>query len=159
LAVPAPTIVKVLPETVATAVLSLLYDTGKPDEAVAVSVIGESPKVAGAKALKVIVCASWPTVNPWLTLTAGEKLPLPACEAVMLAVPAPTIVKVLPETVATAVLSLLYDTGKPDEAVAVSVIGESPKVAGAKALNVIVCASFPTVNDWLTGVAAKKLVL
>jgi hypothetical protein len=107
LAVPAPTIVKVLPETVATAVLSLLYDTVRPELAVAVSVIGVPPKVAGAKGANVIDCGAALTVNGWLTLVAAAKLVLPACDAVMLAVPPPTIVSIEPETVATAVLSLL----------------------------------------------------
>jgi hypothetical protein len=73
-------------------------------------------------------------------------LVLPACDAVMITGPPPTIVNTLPEIVAMPVWSLLYDTGRPELAVAVSVIGAPPKVAAAKGAKVIVCASCPTVN-------------
>ena len=44
---------------------------------------------------------------------------LPACDAVMLQVPAPTIATVEPDTVQTPVLFDANDTSRPDDAVAV----------------------------------------
>ena len=49
----------------------------------------------------------------------------PGCEAVITVVPVPVIVKILPETVATPVSELLYETGSPELAVAVSANGTS----------------------------------
>jgi hypothetical protein len=46
------------------------------------------------------------TVNTCVTGIAGAKRELPPCDAVICVVPAPTIVNVLPEIVATAVLAL-----------------------------------------------------
>jgi hypothetical protein len=53
----------------------------------------------------------------------------------MLVVPAPTMVNVLPETVATEVLELVYETGKLELAVAVSAKEASPTSLSAKAAN------------------------
>ena len=47
------------------------------------------------------------------------KLPLPACDAVMVVDPTPTIVIVDPETVATDVFELVYVTANPELADAV----------------------------------------
>ena len=67
---------------------------------------------------------------------------LPACEAVMFAVPVPTIVTVLPETVATAALSLAKATARPDDALAVSANAGSLKLFAGSGSKEIVCASF-----------------
>ena len=41
------------------------------------------------------------TTKVWLTLVAAFQFPLPACEAVIVVVPAPTTLRVLPLIVAT----------------------------------------------------------
>ena len=60
--------------------------------------------------------------------------------------PAPTIVTVLPLTVATAVFELTYETPRLEEAVAPRLKVASPYVFPANAPNVIVCAAFATTN-------------
>jgi hypothetical protein len=65
------------------------------------------------------------------------------------------MVIVLLETVATEERLDVYDIGNPEDDVAVSVIGASPKVAVASAVNVIVCVALFTVKLTSTGVAAR----
>ena len=72
---------------------------------------------------------------------------LPAWLAVIEAIPAPTMVTVLPETVATAVLLLVYVGASPDDEVADNVKGASPKVLLGKAVKVMVCDALFTVKD------------
>ncbi|MNX46246.1 hypothetical protein D3C86_767840 [compost metagenome] len=63
---------------------------------------------------------------------------LPDCEAVILAVPTPTMVTILPETVATDGLELVKITGFPEAPpVALSVNAASPNVLSGKAAKVI----------------------
>ncbi len=73
-------------------------------------------------------------------------------------VPAPTIVTVLPLTVATDVLLLAKLTVKLEEAVADRGNGASPKVFAASAANVMVWLAC-TVRVCGTLVAAAKFVL
>ncbi len=77
---------------------------------------------------------SWRTTG-----VAGRKLALPAWEAVMLAVPAPTIVTVLPLTVATEALSLAKLTGSPEVADALRAKGASEASLAASGAKLIVC--------------------
>ena len=74
--------------------------------AVAVNENAGSPKVLVGMGLKLIV---WDclTVSNWVTGAAALRFAFPGCAAVIVAVPAPTIVKMLPETEATAVLLLV----------------------------------------------------
>ena len=65
------------------------------------------------------------------------------------------MVIVLLETVATEERLDVYDIGNPEDDVAVSVIGASPKVAVASAVNVIVCVALFMVKLTSTGVAAR----
>ncbi|NDA10715.1 MAG: hypothetical protein EBZ07_07725, partial [Verrucomicrobia bacterium] len=62
----------------------------------------------------------------------------PAWLAVIVVVPLPTIVTVLPATVATPVLELVYETVSPELEVAESANGASPTSLLGKAPNVIV---------------------
>jgi hypothetical protein len=64
---------------------------------------------------------------------------LPPWLAVMVVFPTPTIVTVLPMTVATLVLELVYETVKPEVAVAFKANGAAPYVTAEIAGNVIVC--------------------
>jgi hypothetical protein len=81
-------------------------------------------------------------------------LELPAWLAVMVVLPAPTMVTVLPLTVATLALELVYETGKPELAVALKVRGVAPYVTAEIAGNVIVCEALLTVSVCVTLVAA-----
>ena len=74
-------------------------------------------------------------------------------------VPTVTKVTVAPDTVQTGVVVDVNATARADEAVAVTVNGATPKFLPASAANVMVCAPFAIANDWLTCVAAVKLVL
>ena len=75
-------------------------------------------------------------------------MPFPDWLAVMVVVPAPTIVTVDPDTVATAVLLLEYETVRPLDAVAVRLNGALPKTLPDRlSLKVIVWAvSDPVVK-------------
>lgn len=78
------------------------------------------------------------------TLGAGLKLPLPACDAVIVQLPVVVIVTVLPDTV-----QLPFDeklTGRPDEAVALTVNGGSLAILSASGPNAIVWLAFATVR-------------
>lgn len=79
---------------------------------------------------------------------------VPPCDAVIVAVPTPTIVTVLPEMVATAELLLLKVIGKFDEAVADNANGASPKTFAGSELNTIVWSAGVTVRVCPTLVAA-----
>ena len=67
---------------------------------------------------------------------------MPAWLAVIVVVPTPTIVTVLPLTVATAVFALAYVTLRPDDAVAPSVNAAAPYVFATRVAKVMV---------WLAG--------
>ncbi len=72
---------------------------------------------------------------------------MPAWLAVIEAIPAPTMVTVLPETVATAVLLLEYVGASPEDEVADKVKGASPKTLLDKAAKVMVWDALFTVKD------------
>ena len=67
-----------VPETVHTEVVNDENDTGKPDDAVALTVTGDCASVASAIGGKVIVCEFLETVKLRCTGAAGSKLALPA---------------------------------------------------------------------------------
>src|ERR1041385_1097658 len=69
----------------------------------------------------------------------------------MVQVPAPTMVTVVPETVQSAVMSDVNDTGSPEDAVALTVNGASPKVLPPSDPKLMVCAvpAMVMANDWL----------
>ena len=68
---PAPTSVTTEPDTVQTVSVVEAKDTDSPEEAVALSAIGVSPKVALLRGPKVIVCDPTVTVKLWLTEAAA----------------------------------------------------------------------------------------
>lgn len=84
------------------------------------------------------------TTKSLTTLVAALKLLSPAWEAVMVVVPAPTIVTVLPEIEATLVFELEYVTDKPEEAVPLKVNDASPKVLDGRALKLMVWFALAT---------------
>jgi hypothetical protein len=67
--------------------LTILYVTGSPDEAVAFSVKGASPKVLFGMAGKVIVCGSLFTITVRLTTELRTGEPLSVAVRVMVWVP------------------------------------------------------------------------
>ena len=72
----------------------------------------------------------------------------------MVVVPCPTMVTVLPITVATERFELVYVTVNPEEAVAFKEKGGSLTFFATNEPNVMVCVALFTVSDWLTAVAA-----
>jgi hypothetical protein len=89
---------------------------------------------------------------------AAAQMPLPACEAWMVHVPAVTNVAVVPLTAQTLVVCEAKLTAKPEVAVADSASGV-PTVWVTGVLKVIVCASAVTVKVCETGVAAANVLL
>ncbi len=96
-------IVTVLPEMLQLPFGTTTKETGKPELAVALTVI-EVPTRCDAIALKVIVCDCWAAATLKLCVTdwAAAYTVFPACEAVMVQVPAAIKDAVLPDTVQTA---------------------------------------------------------
>ena len=78
---------------------------------------------------------------------------MPACVALMLQWPAATSVTVLPETVQMVGVVEAKLTGRPDEAVAVTVNGGVLRGTFGKGAKLIVCTSLVMVKAWVTGVA------
>ena len=74
-------------------------------------------------------------------------------------VPGVNNVTELPDTVQTGVVVDENDTGRPDDAVALTDTGDCDNVALAGAVNVIVCAFFDTVKLCCTGAAGSKSTL
>ena len=103
--VPAAKIVTVLPLTVATVVLELANVIGKPDAPpVALRVNAALPINFAGNGRNVTVWLALLTVSVCETSGAALNVASPAWLAVMVEVPAPTMVTVPPETVATAAL-------------------------------------------------------
>ena len=78
---------------------------------------------------------------------------LPACEAVMVQLPAPTSVSVLPLTVQTEEVVEANCTVRPEVAVAESAPGVLPIVWLPGNVNVMLCAACATAKVCATGVA------
>lgn len=92
------------------------------------------------------------TVKLCVTEVAALYVLLPACDAVMVQVPADTSVSVVPLTVHTGVVVEVSCTLKPDVAVAERAGGVAPRVCVAGLVNVIVCE--PTTKKDLGWVGA-----
>jgi hypothetical protein len=94
------------------------------------------------------------TVKLCVTDVAAAKLVFPACEAVIEHVPAAINVRVLPDTLHTLEMVDVYETVRPELAVAVSVSGELARVVFGRAAKVIVCVVAVTAKLCVTGGAA-----
>src|SRR4051794_3525092 len=101
--------------------------TGNPDEAVALTLKVASPMVFAASGLKVMVWPACPMVKVCGTSAAGWYFAARICEGVMVHDPPLTMWTELPDTL-QAVLVVENDTGKPEDAVALTVKSGSPKV-------------------------------
>jgi len=124
--VPAPVIVRVVPDTEQTPALAVLKNTPRPEVAVADSV--EAGSV-------VILLGSTPNEIDWLSFTtlklcetcgAAPKFASPGWFASIVQVPPPTIVTVVPDTWQVAVVVVLKITVRPELVVATTVNGGSP---------------------------------
>ena len=143
---------------------SIVNITGSPEEADAATVyVPPGAAFVGGFEVKVIVCEPLPTANDCCTWGAGLKLPLPAWFASITHVPAPVKVTVEPdmEHTAAAAESIVKLTGRPEDAVAVTLYVGPPTTApvGAVDVNVIVWLAAPTANDCCTCGAALKFAL
>jgi hypothetical protein len=67
--------------------------------------------------------------------------------AVMSVDPGPTMVTVVPETTATAVLELVYETGNSDVAVAVNPNGGWSSKTGASSEKLMTCGALAITRD------------
>ena len=115
----------------------VVYVNVKPEDAVPDNEKAAVPRVWSPTASKVICWGALETKRV-LSAEAAPTEIVPACVAVITAVPAPTIVIVLPLTVATDVLPLEKVTGRDRSDVAVTVKGASPNCFGGISANVIV---------------------
>jgi hypothetical protein len=101
--------------------------TASPEIAVALTVKAAEPKERFESVPKVIVWLSCVTEKLWLTGVAAAQLELPGCVALIVQVPAATIVTVDPDKVQTAVVVEAKVTASPEVAVALTVKGAEPK--------------------------------
>ena len=117
----------------------------KPLDAVAVSVMGVTPKITGVAGAKVTVWLAGLTTTVALA-DALLKFALPGCVAVRAQLPAPTMVNVATLTVHTdGVVLAKVNAVKPLLAEAVSVMGATPKITGVAGAKVTVwLAAFTT---------------
>ena len=159
--IPSASAVRVEPETEQTALVPDAYVTGRPDDAIAVSVrVSPTMRVAGR--LKLIVWV-WvepdePTVRVAVTGVAGAYVALPSWEAVTEQVPAPVAVSVVPEIEQTGGGPTAYVTARPESAVAASVVvAPSERVAGS--VKAIAWATLATEVVWVTEAAGAYVVL
>jgi hypothetical protein len=155
--VPTATKVSVLPLTVHTPKVVDAKETGKPELAVATSGAGGVPSVWPPGEVKVMVCEPGATVKDRATGVAGARVASPAWLAVTEQVPAPTSVAAVPLTVHTPSVVDANDTGRPDEAVAVSATGPAPKVWFAGVAKVMVCGVRATSKEFETFGAAARV--
>ncbi len=137
---PEPTMVSRLPATVQMVGADVVANVNavKPLLAVAVNVIGVTPKTTGVAGANVTVWLAALTTTVALA-EALLKFALPACVAVSAQLPVPTMVKVATLTVHTNGVVLAYvNAVKPLVAVAVSVLDATPKTTGVAAAKVTV---------------------
>lgn len=80
---------------------------GSPEEAFSGNAGGADPNATFGKGSNVMVCGALATVSVLEGLDVPKMQVVPACVAVMVDVPAPTIVMVEPDTVATTGLELV----------------------------------------------------
>ena len=144
--VPTVTKVTVVPETVQMLVVADVKTTVRPEEAVALIASGLRSKVLVEIAANVIVWLPLLIVKLRATCEAAFQLVFPAWLALIVQVPTVTKVTVVPETVQTLVVAEVKATGRPEEAVALSVIGPSSKRLPARAPKVIVWSALAIVS-------------
>src|SRR6185436_14943709 len=131
-----PVIVMTLPSMVA-GPEAMLKVTGRPEDAVALTLKGASLIRLLVREPNVIVWVARLTVNDRFTLGAGAYVLSPACEARTVTVPVPVIVTRLPSMVAGPE-AMLKVTGRPEDAVALTANGGSSIRLLVRVGNVIV---------------------
>jgi hypothetical protein len=157
--VPAATIVTALPATVQTAVVVEAKLTVSPELAEALIENGDTPATTLPICPNVIVCDSGLTVKLWITGVAAAKFGFPAWLAVIVQVPAATILTTVPATVQTPVVPEVRLTVSPELAVALSENGTTPKLTPVIEPKLIVSVPMLTVKLWTTAVAALYVEL
>ena len=139
---PVPVSVTVVPASVQAPLA--LNVTGRPDEAVALMVKGGSPKRLFGSAPKLIVWLALRMLKGCGSGGAALNVASPAWLAVTVQVPGAVIVTVL---LASVQLPLALNvTGRPDEAVALTVKGGLPYCLLPSGPNVIVCSALVMSN-------------
>ena len=128
--------------------------TGKPDDAVAETVIGDCDRDCDEMFANVIVCEAFVTEKLRFTFAAAFHPALPAWLALTVQVPVFSSVidePFVPPAVHTVAVVVVNVTGRPDDAVAVMVTGDCTSVFDVWLANVIVCEPFVTLKLWFTG--------
>ena len=145
-----------LPFTVHISGVVLVNVTARPDVDSAVTVVFSPIEIVSA--LRLIAPMLWfplPTVMLWVAFGAALKPALPAWLAAIVHVPAVMPVAVLPLTLQTRVVVLVKVTGKPEVAVALTVVvPPTTRVAGLKLIVSMLWSSLPTVMFRITCAAA-----
>ena len=118
--------VTLVPDTVQTFVVVDANATVSPELAVALTVIDPVESGTLGKLPNVIVWLALVTWKLSATGVAAAQFALPACEALIVHVPAFTSVTVAPDTVQTGLVVDAYFTVSPELAVAVKVNGGVP---------------------------------
>src|SRR6266508_3676909 len=134
---PAPISVMVFPDTLHWPLA--MNVTGKPDEAVALTLNGGAPTVLFGSAAKLIVwfcLAGLLTAKLRATSGAALYVALPAWCAVIVQLPAPVSVTIVPLTLHFPLA--VNVTGKPDEVLALTLKAGSPTVLSGSAAKLIV---------------------
>src|SRR5215475_9673860 len=128
---PGATVTTVVPDTVHTAGVSEVNDTGSPEVADAAKVTGV-PALTPGGWVKVIVCGCFPAwiSNERATGWAAAKSALPPWAAVIVQMPGATVTTVVPDTVHTAGASEVNDTGSPEVADATKVTSAPAATSG-----------------------------
>jgi hypothetical protein len=119
--------------------------TGKPDEAVAFTITGESARILAARGAKLVVCLAFDTIKLRLTGGAALIVTLPGCVArtVHFPVVSKTIVAPFrPSGMHTRGVVVVKPTGRPDVAEAPTVTGDSTSVSAASGAKSIVWPTF-----------------
>jgi hypothetical protein len=143
----------VLAVPVPTAQVVALLDvnvTGKFDDAVALTVMGESPSEAGFSAAKLMVCASLLIVNDCVTCGAAAYVASPTCVARNVQRPAAIKVITVPFVPVAVHIVVVIDvtvTGNPDEAVGLTLSGGVSMVCGNIAGNVMPWSTLVIANE------------
>jgi len=137
----------------------LVNETVRPELTVAERAMGTVLNGTVGKAAKLIVCAARLTVKLWVTGGAAAKLPLPFWLAWTEQIPPEMMARVVPVAAQTAGVEVAKATGRPEEEVAESVMGETPKVTLKSGPKVIVWVPWLMENDLSTKLASRKFAL
>ena len=116
--------VTIAPETVQTLVVVEAKLTGKPEDAVALTVKGAAPRTRFESVPNMMVWLPCVTLKLRLTGVAAAKLEFPAWVAWMVQVPSAMNMTAVPDTVQTDCVVEVKVTGSPEVAVALTVIGD-----------------------------------